>query len=88
MYSSDNANDELKEGRETGAAIKARAIEYGYEEKTKAHGVSIRTINGRDPFHIHQLCVKWLSESVFGKTDQGNHDQIHHRQVSKYQIKS
>ena len=80
-YSSDNASDALKEGRETLNAICERVKELGHQDKTTIHGVPIRGISIRDPFHIYQLCVKWFSESVCGKTEKGNHDQVHHHQV-------
>ena len=46
-----------------------------------ANGVKRRCIKHRDPFHIHQLIIKHLSEASFGKTTKGDHEQNHHRQV-------
>ena len=81
-FVSDNANDAVKEGRLTWDKHTDRMIEEGLEDETMVNGVVRKAKQLGDSFHVHQLVVKWMSEVSCGKTEKGNHEQNHHRQVS------
>ena len=78
---SDNANDALKETDETWRLLERHHTNESNFDALYANGVRRRCFKHRDPFHIHQLIIKHLSEASFGKTTKGDHEENHHRQV-------
>lgn len=81
VFSSDQAPDALKEGRLTIEKARATAEERGCGELTFVNGVELRPTSIPDSFHNHQNSAKHFSEAAMGKTEAGQHDQNHHRQV-------
>ena len=80
---SDNAPDASKESRSTFTHVMDDVyVTFDDDEGCYyLHGVERRPINLGDSFHIDQLIIKYLSEGATGKTDKGNHAQLHHRQI-------
>ena len=85
-YASDNANDALKEGRDTWEKYMNTLREKGLHDATTSGGIERLLTQIGDSFHIQQLCIKHMSEGACGQTVKGKHDQVHHRQVSIHMI--
>ena len=58
-FASDNANDAVKEGRDTWEKYIHRLTQEGLIEQTMANGVVRKYKQLGDSFHIQQLVVKW-----------------------------
>ncbi|KAL7541570.1 hypothetical protein ACHAWF_006970, partial [Thalassiosira exigua] len=69
------------EGEETSAGLKKHFIDEGRPELTEVYGVTRRFIIHMDPYHCCNLAAQHATEKGFGKTDQGNNRQVHHRQL-------
>eukprot|EP00986_Skeletonema_menzelii_P016935 scaffold16610_cov189-Skeletonema_menzelii.AAC.1 len=78
---SDNAHDAFAESRKTFAKLLLHFQNKDQGDLQYLHGILRRPMNLGDSFHIDQLIIKYLSEGATGKTESGNHAQIHHRQV-------
>ena len=79
----DNANDAQAEIRSTFDHI-MRKVEWNIDptisERTHINGVKRRPTNFGDPFHWANLAVMHASKAFAGDTENGAHQQVHHRQ--------
>eukprot|EP00956_Cyclotella_meneghiniana_P037811 scaffold144929_cov46-Cyclotella_meneghiniana.AAC.1 len=79
----DNANDAQAEIRSTFDHI-MRKVEWNLDpninELTHINGVKRRPTNFGDPFHWANLAVMHASKAFAGDTENGAHQQVHHRQ--------
>lgn len=78
-----NANDAQAEIRSTFDFIMNKAewnIDHTINELTHINGVKRRPTNFGDPFHWANLTVMHASKPFAGDTENGAHEQVHHRQ--------
>ena len=85
VHATDQANDALKEGRETFVGLQELATAKGNADDTYSHGVKKIGSNLPDAFHIFMNATKYFSEGAMGMTVKGDFDQNHHREVSRRQ---
>jgi len=81
IFASDNANDASKEGRLTWEKYIAKLRELGLDVEILSGGVDRELTQLGNFFHIQQLVINYMSEFSCGKTEKGNHDKVHHRQL-------
>ena len=80
----DNAGDALNEGKNTFKYIMSECANSGDDNLIalcKINGVERRPITFGDPYHWANLAVMHASKGMSGDTENGEHEQIHHRQL-------